>query len=450
MNERDFDHIFRRKIEQLPNALPDEMLWQQLDNQLNHQTESSTKWWKGTAFLLLLSLLGFNFYLLKRLNDVASLGTNRTIIQTDTIQKQSIVYQRDTIIKYIYIKEKNIVSFDKSTSSSADLNTENTVFSYKKINTNASEKISNTTKIPYETSALIDKKETDSIAKKENSSTASKEEMTNTEIGKEELLSEKTLANETPKTPIEALGNKPVDSVLTNGNQLNFLSKKFDNQDIVNKKDNESPKTPSKIEPVKDRKLSRWSIGINAQSGVLEQRQGHGFFSGIGLALSTQFSPKWRIYTNLDIQEIEFENRNSKDFYKHKKPYVNPNETIVKWEVRHQPFGQWSFGVERLFKYKKIEAFVGVGTGVAFVFPYEIRYGAIDKSTGNPSNIPYKSEAKDPYAAFAGFQGNVGISYPIYRKISATLSTHYQYNSNIDKLYWQNQWSGKLGLNYRF
>jgi hypothetical protein len=451
MNERDFDHIFRRKIEQLPNALPDDMIWQQLDNQLNNQATSAAKWWKASALLLLLALLGSNFYLWKKLNAVVDLGTAKAIIQIDTIQKQSIVYQRDTVVKYIYIKEKNIAFSDKNKEQSYFSNNENIAFSDKKINNTTSDKTGNSTKLDNKTSRLTDNTGIKSIANKENISTASKEEVANIEIENKALLSEKTLVNESVKTENEVPKNTVIDSVLISENKVDFLSKKADNQAIVNKEEDEKKlKIPSKIEPVKDRKLSRWTIGINVQSGVLEQKEGHGFLNGTGFSLSTHFSPKWRIRTSFDIQEIEFENRNGKDFYKHKKPITNPDEKIVRWKAQHQPLAQWSLGIERLFNYKKIEAFAGIGTGLTVVFPYEIRYDAIDNNTGKPSNVPYKSETKDAYSTFAGFQANVGISYPIYRKISATLSTHYQYNSNTEKLYWQNQWSGKLGLNYRF
>jgi hypothetical protein len=354
-------------------------------------------------------------------------------------------------VKYIYIKEKNIAFSDKNKGQSYFSNNENIVFSDKKINNTTSDKTDNSTKLGNKTSRLIYNTGINLIANKENISTASKEEIANIEIENKALLSEKTLVNESVKTENEVLENTVIDSVLISGNKLDFLTEKADNQAIVsNEEDKKELKTPAKIEPVKNRKLNRWTIGINAQSGVLEQKGGHGFFNGAGLSISTQFSPKWRIKTSFDIQEIEFENRNNKDFYKHKKPDIDPNETIVRWNVRHQPLAQWSLGIERLFNYKKIEAFVGVGTGVTFIFPYEIRYDAIDKNTGKPSSSSYKSEAKDAYSAFAGFQANAGVSYPIYRKISATLSTHYQYNSNNSKLYWQNQWSGKIGLNYRF
>ncbi len=448
MNERDFDHIFRRKIEQIPNALPDDMIWQQLDSQLNNQVSSSTNWWKASALLLLLALLGSNFYLWKKLDKVARLGTTKTIVQIDTIQKQGIVYQTDTIVKYIYIKEKNVIYNENNEEQNFALNSGKNPILTQKTNIFTSENVDNYKVLNSNIDNLLNKKESLEVAKKENNTNIFKEENTSTEIKEEAIISEKKLENETVKNENSTLQNTTKDSLLITEKNVDFSTKNTDNQTISNKEENEnSAKIPTKIEPVKDKKLNRWSIGINTQSGILDQKGGHGSFNGIGLSVMKEISPKWRIRSNVDIQEIEFENRDGRNFSKHEKPVINPGETIVNWKIRSEPLAQLSIGIERLFNYKKLGFFVGIGTGVALVLPHEVRY-ELQNTSGKPTFD--NKENKETYAAYAGFQGNAGLSFPIYRKISATLSTHYQYNSNTEKFYWQNQLSGRLGLNYRF
>ena len=449
MNERDFDNIFRRKMEQIPSATPDQQIWQNIDNQLNTPNTKFYNWSKiAMAGLLLLSLLS-NFFFWKKLDEQSAAVKNQ-ITKNDTIYNKTIVYKYDTITTVVNIEQKIIRNLYNETAPSS-------VSTNEKQTQNVSNIVKNNTSIlpknEVAKKAVAQDKNDVSTAKKDvkaNDILNTENVEKNTQTVDKEVITNNSIGNTTAEK-VEATAEKEIEKASTEINieAVKKVENSFSEASKVEKQAAENATIlPSKIKPVKDPIFSNWSVSVSSLNGILTETKGRGEYNGIGISLATHLKPHWRLVTNADFENIDFSDKNS---FHHSK---NPNDpkiidSLDGWRTKHQPFAQFSIGLERTFYYKKLETFVGISTGLNVVFPYEIQH---DKKPNNSSQKPeiYNEKFDDTYATFAGLQLNAGASYPIYKHFNIVLSTQYQYNTANEKLNWKSQFGFKTGIKYNF
>ena len=447
MNERDFDNIFRRKMEQIPSATPDQQIWQNIDNQLNTPNNRFQNWSKiAIAALLLLSLLS-NFFLWKKL-DEQNASVKNQVVKNDTTYNKTLVYKYDTITTTVNIERKIVRNvYNENTSSS--------VFTKEKQAQNVSDVVKNNTVISAKNEVAKkevaqDKNEILSVKNETKINNISSIENTekNTQNVDKEIVTNNTIENTTAEK-IETTTEKIVENTIekVNTEEAKKVEDSFSEASKIEKQAAENATIlPSKIKPVKDPVFSNWSLSVSSLDGILTQPKGRGEYNGVGISLATHIKPHWRLTTNADFEEIDFFDKVS---FHHGK---NPNggiDSLDGWRTKNEPFAQFSIGLERTFNYKKLETFVGVSTGLNVVFPYEVQH---DKKQNPGTTKPeiYNEKINDTYATFAGLQLNAGASYPIYKHFSIVLATQYQYNTVNEKLNWKSQFGLKTGIKYNF
>ncbi len=455
MNERDFDNIFRRKIEQIPTPLPDENLWQNLNTSLGSMpTPKTTQWSKIALAALLLSLLMSNIYFWKKLDNLTKNATANSTVKFDTINKQTIVYQYDTIVKNIYIKEKTTVYKTSKSPQENTLSSEKNNFT-KTISAN--NKLSNTSEKTPTRTANNDKniveKEGEKIAEntkkiiqpnhtEENNTAKAKDEMTSKDIAP----TEKSIEN------IDTLSqNKETQTILKDSlSEIRSTNNPITTKENKPKTEDFTP-TPSTIEPVKKSIFSRIELGLQGKGGFLlgEGQDENGGCSSFGLSIATQFASHYRLFADVDFTKVSLIRGDTLSDFGITKPTIpNKEEHFHHWEIRQQPVVQYHIGVSRIFSWKKLEPSIGIALGAMSVLPFEVRY-----QTEHDKN----KEKKD---YFAGINSNsqtflsdiktqLGVRYQLKKGFSIALNADYQYFIN-QKSNWQHQLGVGAGLHYTF
>ena len=462
MTERDFDNIFRRKIEQLPADAPDQQIWQNIDNQLNTSNGSNKNWLKVTLAALLLASLLSNFFFWKKLDEQNTAITKNKVTQNDTIYNRTVVYRYDTISTTVHVEEKI------TTKTYSDVENKS-IFSSKKQMPNEVVIVKNENGIlpknQIEKSSVLENKN-NVLAKKntiKNETQNIENKLQITENNNTQNIDKEVIVNKSEDNKTEVVAGNTTEKVIeiaqntventvenTTKKELKKEEKVATNPSLIESEAAKNASMPSKIKPVREPIFSRWSVGIFSLNGILTEQKGRGKYSGIGLSVATNFKPNWRLTANTDLENIDFFNKEHKDDFRNgQQPNVNPIDTLAGWRTKEQPYGQFSIGLERTFSYKKVEAFVGVSTGVNVVLPYNIQHDTKRKNGNNPP-IMYDEKVTEGYATFGGLQFNAGASYPIYKHFNFMLIAQYQYNTPNEKLNWQNQFGFKTGIKYNF
>lgn len=447
MNERDFDNIFRRKMEQIPSAAPDQQIWQNIDNQLNTPNNRFYNWSKiALAGLLLLSLLS-NFFFWKKLDEQSAAVKNQ-ITKNDTIYNKTIVYKYDTITTVVNIEQKIIRNLYNETAPSS-------------VSTNEKQ-AQNTSGMAKNNSFILPKNEDvkKAVAQDKNDVSTAKNDVKandilnienvekNTQNVDKEVVTNNNIENTTAEK-IEKTAEKETEKASTEVNieAVKKVENSFSEASKIEKQAAENATIlPSKIKPVKDPIFSNWSVSVSSLNGILTQPKGRGSYNGVGISVATHIKPHWRLTANADFEEIDFFDKER--FHRGKNPN-GPIDSLDGWRTKNEPFAQFSIGLERTFYYKKLEMFAGISTGLNVVFPYEVQH---DKKQNPGPNKPEIINEKfdDTYATFAGLQLNAGASYPIYKHFNIVLSSQYQYNTPSEKLNWKSQFGFKTGIKYNF
>lgn len=455
MNERDFDNIFRRKMEQIPAAAPDQQVWQNIDNQLNTSNNRFGNWSKIALTALLLSSLFSNFFFWKKLGEQNTTIVKNELLKNDTVYNKTVIYKYDTVVTTVHLEQKIVTKTYKETPNSTALSSDK-LSDKNKMSITENNVVLENKKITLKEN-LADKK-TVFISKNEPQIN----ENNNTQNTDKEIIVEKNTivenvnrVEDTAEKSIEKSIEKNVEKATENTAEkatenTTVTEKVIENQTTITaNKAEEKAALPSKIKPVKDPVFSQWSIGISSLNGIFVGGKGRGGYNGIGLTVATHIKPNWRISANANFAQVNlFDKRGKDDFFHGQKPNVSTDDTLSGWKSKNQPFSQVLFGVERTFKYKKIETFIGVATGLNIILPYEIEHEG-KRSMGKPVQT-YKEEIKKGYATFAGVQMSAGASYPIYKRFNIALSAQYQYNTASEKLNWKDQFGFKTGLRYNF
>ncbi len=458
MNERDFDNIFRRKMEQMPAAAPDQQVWQNIDNQLNTSNNRFGNWSKIALIALLLSSLFSNFFFWKKLGEQNTTIVKNELLKNDTVYNKTVIYKYDTVVTTVHLEQKIVTKTYKETPNSTALS-DAKLIDKNKMSIAENNVVLENKKITIKEN-LADKKEVftsksePQINSNSNTNKPQINENNNTQNTDKEIIVEKNTNIENTNR-VEDAAEKSVEKSIEKNvekatENTTVQEKAIENQvTVTTNKAEEKAALPSKIEPVKDPVFSQWSVGISSLNGIFVGGKGRGGYNGIGLTVATHIKPNWRISANANFAEVDiFDKKSKDDFFHGQKPNVNTDDTLSAWKSKNQPFSQVLFGVERTFNYKKIETFVGVATGLNIILPYEIEHES-KRSMGKPVQT-YKEEIKKGYATFAGVQISAGASYPIYKRFNITLSTQYQYNTASEKLNWKDQFGFKTGLRYNF
>ncbi len=443
MNERDFDNIFRRKMEQIPAAAPDQQVWQNIDNQLNTSNNRFGNWSKIALIALLLSSLFSNFFFWKKLGEQNTTVAKNELLKNDTVYNKTVIYKYDTVITTVHLEQKIVTKTYNETPNSTALS-DTKLIDKNKMSIAENNIVLENKKITLKEN-LADKKEV-FISKNE----PQVNENNNIQSTDKEIIVEEN-TNVENVSRVEDVAEKSAEIVAEKATENTTVTEKvIENQTTITaNKAEEKAALPSKIKPVKDPVFSQWSFGISSLNGIFVGGKGRGVYDGIGLTVATHIKPNWRISANANFAQVNlFDKRGKDDFFHGQKPNVSTDDTLSGWKSRNQPFSQVLFGVERIFKYKKIETFIGVATGLNIILPYEIEHEG-KRSMGKPVQT-YKEEIKKGYATFAGVQMSAGASYPIYKRFNIALSAQYQYNTASEKLNWKDQFGFKTGLRYNF
>jgi hypothetical protein len=444
MNERDFDNIFRRKMEQLPASAPDQQIWQNIDNQLNTSNIPNHKYgnWSKIALagLLLLSMF-FNFFFWKKWDKQSANMAKKELFKNDTVYNKIVIYKFDTITTTVHLEQQIITKTynqnKNSTTSLKDSNVDKKAFFVAKNSTISENKeiIEKENLVPTK-NIFVSENEVQSESNIGTNKNQINENYNTQNADKEIIVAKNTVIQDSNK--VENITSKSLENKVEETTENTTVKEKVAENLL-----------PNKIKPVKKPAFSQWSAGISSLNGILAGGEnGRGEYNGIGITVAAHLSSHWRVAANVNVEAVDFSGkRGKKDFY-HGQPNANPSDTLIGWRSKNQPFSQILFGVERTFNYKKLETFVGVATGLNLVLPYEVQH-----ETKRPSGLPqqtYTEEIKKGYATFAGVQLSAGASYPIYKCFNITLATQYQYNTAIEKLNWKNQFGFKTGLRYAF
>ena len=459
MNERDFDNIFRRKMEQIPSAAPDQQIWQNIDNQLNTPNNKFYNWSKiALAGLLLLSLFS-NFFFWKKLDEQSAAVKNQ-ITKNDTIYNKTTVYKYDTITTVVNIEQKIIRNlYNETAPSSVSTNEKQTQNTSGMAKNNSFILLKNedvkkaVTQDKNDVSTAKNDVKANDILNKENVEkniqTVDKEAVTNSSIGNTTAEKVEATAEKAIEKTAEKETEKETEKVSTEINieAVKKVENSFSEASKIEKQAAENATIlPSKIKPVKNPIFSNWSLSISSLNGILTQPKGEGDYNGVGISLATHLKPHWRLTANADFEEIDFFDKER--FHREK----NPNggiDSLDGWRTKNEPFAQFSIGLERTFYYKKLEMFIGISSGLNVIFPYEVQHDKKQKPGATKPEI-YNEKFDDTYATFAGLQLNAGASYPIYKHFNIVLSTQYQYNTPNEKLNWKSQFGLKTGIKYNF
>ena len=462
MNERDFDNIFRRKMEQIPAAAPDQQIWQNIDNQLNTSNNRFANWSKIALIVLLLLSLFSNFFFWKKLGEANTAVAKNEQFTNDTVYNKTVIYKYDTVMTTVYLEQKIVAkTYNETQNSTASSNNnladKNKIFVAENNIVLENKKIISKENLADKKEVFIPKNETQNNDNKSVNTSQINENSNTQNTDKEQIIEKNTIienANRVEDTAQNGIGKiteNTTEITAEKATENTIVKEKVakNQATIATNKAEENAALPSKIKPVKDPIFSQWSVSISALNGIFVGGKGRGGYNGTGLTVATHIKPNWRIAANVNFAKVDiFDKKSKDDFFHGQKPNVNPDDTLSAWKSKNQPFSQVLFGVERTFNYKKLETFVGVATGLNIILPYEIEHEG-KRSMGKPAQT-YKEEIKKGYATFGGIQLSAGASYPIYKRFNITLATQYQYNTANEKLNWKDQFGFKTGLRYNF
>jgi hypothetical protein len=454
MNERDFDNIFRRKIEQIPTPLPDENLWQNLNTSLgNTPTPRATQWSKMALLALLLSLVASNVYFWKKLNSLTN-NSVKSEIKYDTINKQTIVYQYDTIVKNIYIKEKTtILRAAKSSEKSLQRSTKNNFEKSQNANdlSNATkgkllQKSTNNDKIIVENGSEIITENSKEIQKEKEVPKSTEEKKTTQNTN--DFVKESVVQIENTVEKVDSLSqNKETQTIQKDSSAVATFTAVKENKKNVE----DFIPVPSNIEPVKKSIFSRIELGLQAKTGFLlgSNHNETGDYSSLGFSLATRLASHYRLFAEVDFEKVSLDRRDSSSNFGVKKPIIsNKDERFHHWEIRQQPVVQYHIGVTRFFSWKKLEPSVGVAVGAMSVLPFEVRYQT--EHENNKERKDYLAGKNSNSQTFlSDIKAQLGLRYQLKKGFSVALNADYQYFIN-QKSNWQHQLGVGAGLHYTF
>lgn len=419
----DFFKQLKDNLENRAEPASEERDWQDLQKRLDQHEKkrpAGFAWWWWLALPLLLLLLGLNgafFWELRKANQkIYTLE-----IQSDTIYKTQVIYQRDTIYKTRVIRE--------------------TVIAYRTIDLTSTTAYFGTKNGGLKTT---DKEKKNAIILKDITSESNGlNSITTPNVTSQSLdySNYKGIAeNKMLLTDFDKIRKLDYDSLTIPSRDLPKMS----DEPVVKKSKKTLPQHLYTLRP-KAFQLGIHGGGTFPFSKEVKPIAGY----SAGLQGIIEFSPSLQLWADATYVKTSFETDRIDATIG--VPLVEPPSddfTFLLAEVP-QPSLQFSVGMQSFFNTKgKIQPFIGAGIGAVSLLPHEIIYEFKDQTLGIEWSIDKGVPRSETLANF--WMARAGLAYKISEHLQGQFTGMYRGNWKGTKAQFPQVLGIQAGLNYRF